>query len=210
MGVPAYMMSVKNVPAMFEAIQNAGVPERFTHEFLKQLGFASSNDRSVIPVMKSLRFLDENGAPTSRYRDFRDPSMAGGVMAEALRDAYGDLFKIHENANALPGPQLKGAFLRLSEKGDSVAEKLTATFRALAKLADWAPGAGAATKPVESSDDPEGVPTPGDESQAPAAPPPARLGLAPALHHDVHVHLPTTTDVKVYDAIFRSLREHFG
>jgi hypothetical protein len=33
--------------------------------------------------------------------------------------------------------QLKGAFKRISGKGDSVADKMSATFRALAGLADW-------------------------------------------------------------------------
>ena len=30
------------------------------------------------------------------------------------------------------------------------------------------------------------------------------------LRHDVHIHLPVSTDIKVYDAIFRSIRENLG
>jgi hypothetical protein len=43
MTVPtAYMTSFNKVPNILEAVRKAGVPERFTYEFLKQLGFASS------------------------------------------------------------------------------------------------------------------------------------------------------------------------
>src|SRR3954454_3473584 len=115
--LPAYMNSVKNLPAVFEAIRNAGVPDRFSHSFLKQLGFTSSSDRAVISVMKSLRFLDDSSTPTDRYGRYRDPSLSGAVMAEALRDAYSDLFTIKESAHSMPAGEMKGAFKRLSGKG---------------------------------------------------------------------------------------------
>jgi hypothetical protein len=213
------MLTVRNLPAVFEAIRNAGVPDRFTHSFLKQLGFTSSGDRAVISVMKSLRFLDESSTPTDRYKRYRDPSLSGAVMAEALRDAYSDLFTIKESAHSMPPGEMKGAFKRLSGKGDSAAEKMTATFRALAKLADWSPE-GAAAAADGSADDADST-----EEKEQAPPPKGRRKKTPAeeeedenhssafmptLRHDIHVHLPPTQDVKVYDAIFRSLREHFG
>lgn len=206
MAVPdSYMRSVGNVAAIFEAIKSAGVPQRFTHEFLKQLGFTSSNDRAVIAVMKALRFLDENSVPTERYRRFRDPSISGAVMAEALRDAYADLFTIHETAYDLPGPKLTGAFKRIAGKGDSVSQKMASTFKALAGLADWSSGSSV----VETKEEP-GAETPSHEdalafSSTPS--PRVTVGGFP-LHHDIHIHLPVSTDVRVYDAIFRSLREH--
>ena len=153
MSVPAYMLSVRNLPAVFEAIRNAGVPDRFTHSFLKQLGFTSSGDRAVISVMKSLRLLDESSTPTDRYKRYRDPSLSGAVMAEALRDAYSDLFTIKESAHSMPAGEMKGAFKRLSGKGDSAAEKMTATFRALAKLADWSHEGAAAAADASSAEE---------------------------------------------------------
>jgi hypothetical protein len=104
MSVPAYMLTVKNVPGVFGAVRDAGVPDRFTRSFLKQLGFASSTDRGVINVMKSLRFLDESSVPTERYKRYRDPALSGAVMAEALRDAYSDLFTVSERPTRCPRP----------------------------------------------------------------------------------------------------------
>jgi hypothetical protein len=209
MAVPAYMPRVKNLAAVFAAIREAGVPDRFTHEFLKQLGFTSSGDRSVIPVLKSLRFLDEAGIPTDRYRRYRDQSISGAVMAEALRDAYGDLFKIKENAQSMNSTELKGAFKRISGKGDASSEKMAATFKALSGLADWSATAAATAAAPADSEMPE---TSDQETpSAPAPIPPVGERSFPAtLRHDIHIHLPVSTEVKVYDAIFRSLRDHFG
>lgn len=207
MAVPdSYLNSVKNLGLIFASITSAGVPERFTHDFLKQLGFASSSDRAVIPLLKALRFLDDNSVPTERYRRFRDPAIAKMVMSDALRDAYSDLFVVNEKANEMSHPALTGAFKRITGKGDAVSEKMASTFRALSGLADWSTGVKPVAPPRHSELD-------GDsEPEAPRNPSrnPAGTGLFPVLRHDVHIHLPATTDVQVYDAIFRSLREQLG
>jgi hypothetical protein len=205
------MPSVRNLPAVFAAVREAGVPDRFTHEFLKQLGFTSSADRSVIKVMKSMRFLDDASVPTDRYRRYRDPEIGGAVMADALRDAYSDLFKIKENAETMNSSALKGAFKRISGKGDSAAEKMAATFKSLSDLADWSSAGAAAaaeTRAAGGSAEPSGD---DGETPPPTPPtPPSDDSFVPNLRHDIHVHLPATAEIKVYDAIFRSLREHFG
>ena len=43
----SYMQSTKNLPAIMEAIQDAGVPDKFSNEFLKTLGFSSSIFKSL-------------------------------------------------------------------------------------------------------------------------------------------------------------------
>ena len=68
MGLPtAYLTSAKNTAAIFQAIQAAQAPPRFTMKFLEGLGFANSNDRATINVLKSLGLLDDSGVPTKRY-----------------------------------------------------------------------------------------------------------------------------------------------
>ena len=39
-----YMPSLKNLHKILDKIQHAAVPEAFTYEFLRDLGFSSSND----------------------------------------------------------------------------------------------------------------------------------------------------------------------
>lgn len=190
-------MSTKNTAAIFEAMQRAAVPETFSYEFLKQLGFASSGDRPTIPVLKALTFLDQSGAPTALYRKYKDKALAGAAIAEGMRLAYSDVFAVDTEANTKSVAQIAGLFGRLSDKGESVTAKMASTFKFLSSLADFdsAGLGGHAPKSVVSSE----TATPEQTLESPI-----QLGLS--LRHDIHLHLPVSTDVAVYDAIFRSVK----
>ena len=55
MAIPeAYIHNVGSLTKVLEAIRTAGVPERVTFEFLKTLGFKSSNDRPIIGGLKAI------------------------------------------------------------------------------------------------------------------------------------------------------------
>lgn len=198
MSVPsAYLMSTKNTAAILDAMQRAAVPETFSYEFLKQLGFASSGDRPTIPVLKAITFLDQSGSPTALYRKYKDKALAGGALAEGLRFAYSDVFAVDTEANTKSVSQLSGIFGRLSDKGESVTSKMATTFKFLCALADF----GFATADV-STDRAETELEHSTEQTAQEHF--ATVGLS--MRHDIHIHLPVSTDVAVYDAIFRSIK----
>ena len=82
---------------------------------------------------------------------------------------------------------------------------MATTFRLLASMADWSGNATVATpKPEDDQASDEAVAitqngtATGTDSMAVAA--------ALNLHHDVHIHLPSTSDSAVYVAIFRALK----
>lgn len=52
----AYLTSTKNVEALFNAIQAAKAPPKFTVRFLEDLGFKSSSERLYINLLKALWF----------------------------------------------------------------------------------------------------------------------------------------------------------
>lgn len=107
-----YLVTVKNLPDVLAAIRNAKAPERFTQTFLEQLGFKSTNDRLYVGVLKALKLLDETGKPTPRYFEFLDQTQSGRVLAEAIREAYSDLFAINVNAQGLSKQEFIGRFGR--------------------------------------------------------------------------------------------------
>lgn len=186
-----YMSSAKNLPAILAKIKAAGTPPKFTHEFLKaNLGFPSSNDRAVIGVLKALGFLSADSTPTARYNDFRNDDRSGSAMATGLREGWSEVFLSDEKAYERTSSQLTELFKNVTGSGEAVATKMATTFKALTAVADWksatAPAVG--TEPQESSAEREA----------------AALGVS--LHHDVHIHLPATSDVSVYTAIFRAIR----
>jgi hypothetical protein len=200
----SYFTSTKNLDDIFAAIKKAGVPSKFTYDFLKKLGFPSSNDRPIIPVFKSLRFLDASGTPLDRYRRFRDGGQARAVLAEGMREAYADVFGVDQQPQNLSAEELRGIFSRLSGKSDLVAEKMALTFKTLAASADF-------DTATVGTQEPAVVPVSanGAEAEAPAEVPASPSLGTLQLQHDIHVHLPVA-DITVYDAIFRALRQNFG
>src|SRR4051794_24837732 len=104
----AYMYTVKQIGSMFEAIQKASVPPRFTYQFLRSLGFKSTNDRAFINVLKGLGFLDSNAVPTQAYKDYRDKQRAKKVLGTQVKKAYEGLFMSDEKAQDLSVEDLKG------------------------------------------------------------------------------------------------------
>lgn len=209
----SYMTSTKNLEQILAAIQKAGVPPKFTYDFFKKLGFPSSNDRPIIPILKAMRFLDEGGVPLDRYKRYRDIPNAGGVLAEGLRDAYSDVFAVDQQAQDLDIDALKGIFARISGKSDRVCEEMAKTFKALSGFADWEAPPAADEQPLaeESEGEREDTPPPDPSSNGDRTTPltPDRSLGRLNLHHDIHIHLPITDEIAVYDAIFRALRQNF-
>lgn len=207
----AYLITTKNLDAFLNAVRGAKAPERFTNKFLKQLDFSSSNDRLYIGVLKGLGMIDENGVPTKRYFEFLDQGESGRVLAEALREAYEDLFAVNKKAQDLSVEEVKNKLKTLTQgqKSDTVVGNMANTFKALAALADWSP--------VVPEIKPAAKPAEGDTGHVPiaasAAPKPPRQSQDAAvmsLHHDIHIHLPESRDPAVFEAIFDAMRRHLG
>lgn len=223
MGLPtAYLTSSKNLPAILEAIQQAKAPERFTVRFLQSLEFKTSSDRLVIGVLKAIGFLDDQGKPTSRYFQYLDKDNSRAVMAEGIREAYKELFDVNINAQKLSKVEVANKLKTLTQgqHSEAVIEKMATTFSSLCKLADFD---SVLNPPVNQRDDDddgedEVVDPPfenGSEEMASTPTPPRTNRRLPklavsGLHYNIQIILPESRDPAVYDALFRSLREHLG
>lgn len=207
-----YMMSITNVPAILEKIRTAGTPPKFTHDFLKStLGFGASNDRAITKVLRQLGFLSPDGTPTQRYNDYRG-DQPGKALAVGLREGWPDFFladeKIYERTNS----QIQGIAKSLTGAGDSVAQKMAATFKALSDKADWTPGQAERQNPEDNprnGDQGRDDGNADDSLEGQNANGAGRTGTGAGLfqlHHDIHIHLPPTTEVSVYRAIFQAIK----
>lgn len=196
----AYVLPTNRIPDIFGKIRDGQAPERFTHQLLKDWGFSSTNDRAFVPLLKALGFLTSEGIPTQRYSDYRDHSRSKQVMALAIREAYGDIFLIKEHPTAADKTQIEGKFKSFHNVSDHVASLMTKTFIGLLALADLS----ANTVAPRASIDVDAAPK-AQETQSLSK---TVVGGRPALHYNIQIHLPATKDVEVYNAIFKSLREH--
>ncbi|HEU4507340.1 MAG TPA: DUF5343 domain-containing protein [Pyrinomonadaceae bacterium] len=195
----AWVQPTNRIPDLFNRIRDGQAPERFTQQLLKDWGFSSTNDRSFIPLLKALGFLTDDGRPTQRYNDYRDHSRSKQVMGQAVREAYGDIFLIKENPTSADRAAIEGKFKSFHNASDNVAGLMAKTFLGLLALADLS---NATTpeqpKPLEKDQPERNEKIPSDFAV------PSELGL----HYNIQIHLPATKDVEVYNAIFKSLREH--
>lgn len=205
----AYMVAASRIPDLFSKIRDGQAPDHFTQQLLKDWGFGSSNDRAFIPLLKALEFLSPDGKPTTLYHEYRDHSRSKQVMAQALRASYGDIFLIKERPTASDKDAIQGKFKSFHNVSDNVAGLMTKTFLGLLDLADFdatpSPKEVAPAVPRHRSPEVE----PGEGHHEDELPDPRKSKVhAPSLHYNIQIHLPATKDLEVYNAIFKSLREH--
>jgi hypothetical protein len=215
MAVPkAYLTSTKNVGDILTTIQQAQAPKQFSTSFLNNLGFKSSADRLFIGMLKALDFLSDSGTPTPRYFEFLDQTQSARVLADALREAYADLFELNVNAQTMTRDEVKNKLKTLTQGqfSDDVLSKMAATFTAFTKQADFDAIAPAAVPDHGAPEDRPFAVSESEETSAGAALPtgltgPGSRGLG-GLVYNIQIQLPETRDPAVYDALFRSLRTH--
>jgi hypothetical protein len=188
-----------------KSIQDGAAPPTFTVRHLSSIGFKATNDRGIIPVLKDLKFLSEDGKPTQRYLAYRDRSQAKAVLGQALKDAYEDLFHVKERPTETDKDAIEGKFKATHNVSDKVAELQARTFFAFLKMADLdaansTPIINVPLIPKISEADA------GDGSQE--SEPKLRHSLSMGLRYNIEIHLPPTKEVEVFNAIFKSLKEH--
>ncbi len=204
-----YLLTTKNVEAFFNALTNADPPPKFIQKFLEQLEFKSTNDRLFIGVLKGLKFIDDAGVPQEKYYKFIDQTVSKKVLAEAIREAYSDLFAINKKANDFSAADVKNKLKTIyqGKKSDNVLDLMSKTFRALCDYADWTP----VTIPISKASDSEKkevVPSIQEEKEEKEDR--HKRIKTPELHYNIQIHLPESRDPAVYEAIFKSLKEHFN
>lgn len=198
MALPStYTQAYGQLGEFFSKIRDAQAPDKFTNQILKDLGFKSNNHRPFIPLMKSLGFLSSDGTPTQRYHEYRNHSLSKQKMGEALKEAYSDLFLIKEKPTNGDKELIQGKFKSYHNTSENVAKLHTNTFYALLELADLQPKA-------HSQVQNEAI----IEPKTPIDTEPLIKATSLGLHYNIQIHLPATKDVEVYNAIFKSIKDH--
>lgn len=207
----SYMTTTKNVSAILSAIQGAKAPPKFAQSFLEGLGFKNKSDRLIIGVLKSLGFLSDGGEPTKRYFEFLDQSQGDRVLAEAVEDAYSDLFQVDREAQKLPVATVKNKLKTLTQGqySDAVLQWMSNTFNTLAGLADFESARGLAKK-IVTKPDPVNDDEPTDKGRKKVNIDQSERDeiVVQGLNYVINIQLPDSRDPAVYDAIFKSMREH--
>ena len=201
-----YISSPGNIDKALNGIRSAAVPERVSQDFVKTiLKIPSGSGDQMTAFLKKLGLANSDGSPNETYRRFRNPVSSGAAIAAAIKTAYAPLYARNEFMHELTDAELVG--LVVEETGlahDAVPVKLTVncikhlkSFAAFGATID-PPSTAALTK----SDD-----SPRQESQRPSGGQ-VRGAMGLNLGYTINLNLPATSDPNVFDAIFKSLKEH--
>jgi hypothetical protein len=190
--------------AFFNTIREGQAPDKFTREHLADLGYGSSNHHAFIPLLKGLGFLTSEGTPTQRYRDYLNGANSKRVIAEALREAYSDIFILKARPTRADKELIAGKFRSAYNASELSADRAANTFLSLLELTDEASLYAHSLPNVEERVVIE-PPIPEIQSSGAAN---NQRAVSSTLHYNIQIHLPATKDLEVYNAIFKSLRIH--
>lgn len=205
----SYLMTTKNLTSFFNSLVNAQAPPKFTMKFLEQLEFKSTTDRLFVGVLKGLKFIDPNGIPTEKYFKFIDQTQSKLVLAEAIREAYSDLFAVNVKANELSANDVKNKLKTLFQgsKSEKVLELMALTFTGLCNYADFTQvAAGKEVVTIKNQSNNDNAEQENDSHKMTHEL--INKKITTEMHYNIQIHLPETRDITVYDAIFKSLKQH--
>jgi hypothetical protein len=194
----AYLVAYNRTSDYFKTIQVGNAPARFTQEHLINMGFKAKNDRLLMPMLKALGFLDDNNKPTKIYMDFLDRERGKIVLGKQILNSYQPLFELNKEAHKLTASQLEDKFKTLVNASASRSTYMAQTFLKLCAIADIE---GARKELIGG----EVKKTPIEEEEPKEK---KALNLPLGLNYHIEIHLPNTTDITVFRAIFKAMREH--
>ena len=196
-----YVTAPGSIEKALTAIKTAETPERVTQDFVKTiLKIKGGTGDQIASYLKKIGLVNSDGTPAQIYGKFRNSSTSGSAAMAALKHGYAPLFKRNEFMHKLSDEDLRGLIIEETGQGkeSSVPGLILSSINAIRKHAkDAAP----------ASEEPETVkgkkrPAPHDDDSKPDA----ALGIN--LSYTINLNLPATTDVAVFNAIFKSLKEH--
>jgi hypothetical protein len=200
MALPPFINSTGLIGKIFEKIQEAKVPPRYTLDFQATvLGYGSGSARPFIPFLKRLGFIQSDGTPTDIYTRFRNVDSSGAAMAEAMRHGFADIFQKNEFAHALADEKLKNLVVEITgkEPGDGTVTAIVGSFKACKLLADFDSTEDKARADITPLDTSKSLVKHEVKSKS---------SNDLRLSYTINVNLPETTDVNMYNAIFSAIR----
>jgi len=198
-----YVTAPGNIERALQGIKSAATPERVTQDFVKTiLKIPGGSGDQITSYLKKLGFANPDGSPSNIYKKFRNSSTSGQAAAEALKIGYAPLYVRNEYMHELSEVKLKGLIIEetgQSEDSNSVSLTLSA-IKAIKKFADFSAD--------QDHTEPEKAVVQYAATPSLQLPPNSAQGLGLNLSYTINLNLPATSDIAVFNAIFKSLKDN--
>lgn len=201
-----YLASPGSIKTGLDKIKTAATPDRVTQDFVTtKLQIKGGTGAALIPYLKKIGFVASDGSPTVVYKQFRNHATAGAAVAVAVKTGYKALGQVNEYFYDLNDKDLLALIVQVTgaEEGNQVAKLTLSTLKTLKAFANFDAKIGEAAKDPKTADESKDSGHQQDSQKGGGG---RRQGLS--LSYTINLNLPATTDQAVFNAIFRSLKEH--
>ena len=204
---PPYVNATGILNSVFKKIIEAPPPSRFTQDFLTtKLGFKKGSANAVIPFLKRIGFLGSDGVPTDLYSRFRNPSKAGHAIAEGMKLGFQDFYSRNEYWHNLDKKELSGLIVEATGTAQN-SSTLQAILNTIGVLKQYAKFDGIEENSIEQLEEKITIPKSTEEIIV-SHPKKSKDDFGINLSYTINLNLPETSDIAVFDAIFKSLKEN--
>lgn len=201
-----YLASPGSLKNALEKIRSAATPDRVTGDFIStKLQIKGGTGAALIPYLKKVGFVASDGSPTEIYKRFRNTSNGGSAAADAVKFGYKDLAEVNEYFYDLGDKEITDLIVQVTgQEKDSAVTKLTfSTLKNLKSFANFEASSdknedeeGSDKNGASKDDNPQDLKHKGGRS----------TGFN--LSYTINLNLPATSDQAVFNALFKSLKEH--
>jgi hypothetical protein len=198
-----YATVTGRITEFFKKIKGIGVPSKVDNAWLKTAGYNSSNDRSLLPVLKFIDFIDpSSGVPTDKWKKYRSSDVA---LGEGIKQGYKELFDLYPDAQKRNKNELSSFFKSKSNAGEQAIAKTITTFINLCELADFSSDTASHqnNEPQEKKEHP-----PSHVNRIGGSAAHKREGDLPSLNINIQVHLSSDLSVDQIEQVFASMAKH--
>ena len=196
-----YITAPGNIEKALLAIKSAQTPERVTQDFVKTiLKIPGGSGNQVTSFLKKIGFVNTDGTPTDIYNKFRNKATSGTAALDALKIGFAPLFKRNEFMHKLNEDELRG--LVIEETGQSEESSVPGlVVAAVSAINKFATDTKAKPEAATQTEQTKAVVATGHSIALPK-----QLGMN--LSYTINLNLPATTDIAVFNAIFKSLKDN--
>lgn len=201
---PAYTTVPGKISVILAKIRETGVPTKATNSWLESLGLKSTNDRTLLPVLRQIGLIDASGVPTPAWKQYRGADHKA-VLGRAIQVGYADLYQTYPNAHDRSNSDIGNVFTTHSNAAKPLIDRMVSTFKNLVTLAEFPDNPGDETVALVTEG--QALPLSGSATSSVAS----MHSVAPsglAVNINIALTLPETSDEKVFAAFFSAMRDH--
>jgi hypothetical protein len=196
-----YTTKPSSLRRLLQEIPKRPKPPKFDRSLLQSWGFSDANDYSMIRVLKAVGLIGSTNEPTELYSQFMHIDGGAAALGKPIKRVYEPLFSVSHAPYSESIEKLQNLFNIHSGGGVRALDQQIQTFKSLCDYASFDDPLQARQQGAIAS------PNPGTDSTK-SSPPDA---TAPAVHINVHIHLPENKTRRDYETIIEDIGRYiFG